>query len=256
MVHTTPATSLKDLAGIIVEMHENQNNHHQDVDTQLTTLKRGQTSQSPICGHSDTCTGRGLYEEDAEDVTESHNKLLMVGREARTALKNITQSKCLHDRKIKWNKLSLFEFAKEMCQGFKPKWKADNDPHKMAEKVDHQYCNRWLQCRKDKAQQLMTVSLGPENNEMEAAKLAWKQHMTAHKHMPNSEGALENISFLEVLQSPWRSKEWLEVNKDKSKLEDLLKEWGKWEDPKGFGSKKHLEDQGSANLGPIDEGKC
>ncbi|KIJ09288.1 hypothetical protein PAXINDRAFT_17608 [Paxillus involutus ATCC 200175] len=336
-----------------------------------------------------------LYDEDAEDVTESRNKLSMVGREARTALKriitskfrfacnvpegekwpsveeerlnpktgeswltpnfkttvndeynraifvrvadlawtdlqNIAQSECLRDRKIKWNKLSLL-FAKETYRGFKPEWKADNDPHKMAEKVDHQCRNRWSQRRKDKAQRLMTAreayiskhgvdpgelihadhmsdeASGPEDNETEAAKLAWKQCMAAHKHIPNSEGALENISFLEVLRSPWRSKEledvfvnlqdvwreslsvkqkqcfhtirvrdterispripeytpfnfginveWLEVNKDKSELEDLLKEWGKWEDPEGFGSKKHLEDQGPADLGPSDEGE-
>ncbi|KAG2363349.1 hypothetical protein BDR07DRAFT_1483826 [Suillus spraguei] len=43
--------------------------------------------------------------------------------------------------------------------------------------------------------------------------------------------------------------EWLEANKDRLEYQDLLKEWGAWEDPEGFGYKKreHQDDQGTPN---------
>ncbi|KAF8840020.1 hypothetical protein BDN67DRAFT_1011818 [Paxillus ammoniavirescens] len=246
-------------------------------------------------------------------VNDEHNRAIFskVANLAWTDLSTITQSESLRDRKIKWNKLSLYEFAKETYRGFKPDWKAQNDPAKMAQKSDHQRENRWMQRRKDKAARLMTVreaymdkhgvdpcelvheghmsdeASGPEGDE---PRESWKRRMATQAGV-SEDVNLESISFepMEVMQSPWRSSElsgifhdmgdlwwvslntkqkkrfqtvrvrgtdrmskripewtpynfginmeWLVANKDKAENRDLLREWGNWEDPDGFGSK-------------------
>ncbi|KIK91983.1 hypothetical protein PAXRUDRAFT_34717 [Paxillus rubicundulus Ve08.2h10] len=244
-----------------------------------------------------------LYDEDAEDMTENHNKLSMAGQEARSELNclvttkfrfacnvpeggkwpsveewqvnaetgetwltpnfnttTITQSEFLHDRKIKWNKLSLYEFAKETYHGFKPDWKAQNDPEKMAQKSNHQQENRWMQCHKDKAAQLMTVrevymdkhgvdpcelvheghmsheASGPEGDEPWGS---WKRRMAMQAGV-SEDVNLESISFepMEVMQSPWRSSElssifhdmgdlwWVSLSAKQKKRFQTVRVWG------------------------------
>ncbi|KAG1797569.1 uncharacterized protein BJ212DRAFT_1488959 [Suillus subaureus] len=143
---------------------------------------------------------------------------------------------------------------------------------------------------------------GPDNDELEDG---WKRRMAEKMGMP-ANSQVENLSFLEVTRSPWRSDElsqifhtlhdlwrasltskqkkrfhmiqvtgtdhqsqhipdftpytfsinieWLEANKYRLEYQDLLKEWGAWEDPEGFGLKKreHQDNQGTPN-NEVDE---
>lgn len=53
------------------------------------------------------------------------------------------------NRKVKWNKQSLFVFAKETYRGFKEDWRAQNNAEKKAAKDLNQQSNRRAQRRKE-----------------------------------------------------------------------------------------------------------
>ncbi|KAG2365917.1 hypothetical protein BDR07DRAFT_1480806 [Suillus spraguei] len=72
-------------------------------------------------------------------------------------LGSTTLSDSLSNHKVKWNKLLLFMFAKDMYCGFKEEWKAQNDHEKAAAKNTNQQKNHWSQHRKEKADQLTTA---------------------------------------------------------------------------------------------------
>lgn len=61
----------------------------------------------------------------------------------------MTKSDCLMNRKVKWNKQSLFVFAKETYRGFKEDWRAQNNAEKKAAKDLNQQSNRRAQRRKE-----------------------------------------------------------------------------------------------------------
>ncbi|KAG1808956.1 uncharacterized protein BJ212DRAFT_1484815 [Suillus subaureus] len=224
-------------------------------------------------------------------VNDDHNRMIFakVTSLVWQDLQNMANSDCLVNCKVKWNKQSLFTFAKEMYHGFKEDWQAQNNAKKKAAKGVNQQNNRHAQCHKEKADQLMTAcqayikkfsvdlvdlvhadhmsdeASGPDDDELEDG---WKRRMAEKMGMP-ANSQVENLSFLEVTRSPWRSDkripdftpytfginiEWLEANKDRLEYQDLLKEWGAWEDPEGFGLKKreHQDNQGTPN-NEVDE---
>ncbi|KAG2113233.1 hypothetical protein DEU56DRAFT_919734 [Suillus clintonianus] len=267
---------------------------------------------------------RYLMPEFTKTVNDDHNRKIFakVASLVWQDLQNMANSDCLVNRKVKWNKQSLFTFAKETYRGFKEDWRAQNDAEKKAAKGVNQRSNRRAQRRKEKADRLMTARQGyiekfgvdpvdlvhadhmsdeasgpDDDDELEDD---WKRRMAEKMGMP-ANSQVENLSFLEVTRSPWRSDElgqifhtlhdlwqasltskqkkcfhmirvtgtdrqsqripdftpytfginmeWLEANKDRLEYQDLLKEWGAWEDPEGFGSKKreHQDDRGTPN---------
>ncbi|KIJ14141.1 hypothetical protein PAXINDRAFT_156253 [Paxillus involutus ATCC 200175] len=264
----------------------------------------------------------GRYDDDAEDVSQSSRELSDVGKEACRELKAVGMAVCLEDRKVKWDKNTLYVFAKDTYCQLKEDWHAQNNPVKNAAKVGNQRGNRWTQRCKEKAEQLILArdayiakygvdpvpvvyadhmsdeASGPEDDTDQSRK-EWEMEMATKAGLA-ADGDLEGLNFLEVLKSPWRSEElgnvyhelhdlwcssltakqkkcfhsirvhatqrqstrihtdmpynfgidlaWLDVNKNLPGLQDQLTDWGKWDDPEGFGSKKPVEqrEQGTA----------
>ncbi|KAG1862059.1 hypothetical protein DFJ58DRAFT_839485 [Suillus subalutaceus] len=221
---------------------------------------------------------RYLMPEFTKTVNDDHNRTIFakVASLVWQDLQNMANSDCLVNRKVKWNKQSLFTFAKETYHGFKEDWRAQNDAEKKAakEKADWLMTARQAYIEKFSvdpvdlvhADHMSDEASGPDDDELEDG---WKQRMAEKMGMP-ANSQVKNLSFLEVTRVPGDltntdrqsqripdftpytfgiNTEWLKANKDRLEYQDLLKEWGAWEDPEGFGSKKreHQDDQGTPN---------
>ncbi|KAG1855738.1 hypothetical protein DFJ58DRAFT_727397 [Suillus subalutaceus] len=92
-------------------------------------------------------------------VNDDHNRVIFkkIAHLVWEELGSTTLSDSLSNRKVKWNKQSLFTFAKDTYRGFKEEWKAQNDREKAAAKNNNQQKNRWSQRRKEKADRLTTA---------------------------------------------------------------------------------------------------
>ncbi|KAH7923258.1 hypothetical protein BV22DRAFT_967311, partial [Leucogyrophana mollusca] len=171
-------------------------------------------------------------------VNDEHNRVIFAkiahlvwqdlqAYEKLTAPQTTALSDCLVNRKVKWNKQTLFTFAKETYRGFKDEYRAQTDAEKKAVKENNQRTNRWAQRRKEKADRLMSArqtylkkhgadptdiihadhmsdeASGPEDDEPEDT---WKRRMADKMGMPVGM-LLDNLIFLEVTNSPWRANE-------------------------------------------------
>ncbi|KIK74110.1 hypothetical protein PAXRUDRAFT_29194, partial [Paxillus rubicundulus Ve08.2h10] len=177
---------------------------------------------------------------------------------------------CLEDRKVKWDKNTLYAFAKDTYCQLKEDWCTQNDPVKNAAKVGNQH-DAYI--AKDGvnpvpvvyADHMLDEASSPEDDTVQSCK-EWEIEMATKEGLA-VDGDLKGLNFLEVLKALCRSEElgnvyhelhdlwhssltakqkkinlaWLDVNKNLPGLQDLLTDWGKWDDHEGFGSKKPFE---------------
>ncbi|KIJ57839.1 hypothetical protein HYDPIDRAFT_171516 [Hydnomerulius pinastri MD-312] len=247
-----------------------------------------------------------LLPEFKSNVNDEHNRVIFakVAHDVWEDLQNMAKKPCLENRKVKWDKDSLFVFAKDTYRGFKEEWNTQNKEEKKIAKAANQRGNRWTQRRNEKANRLLTVckayedqfginpvhlvhadhmsdeGSGAEDGESD---LSWKKRMAAKAGF-SGEADLDGLTFMELgnilhdLHKLWReslankkrkrfhairvsdtgrqsgripdytpynfgiNQEWLDANQHKHEYQDLLKDWGSWGDPEGWGSRKHGEE--------------
>ncbi|KAG2135833.1 hypothetical protein DEU56DRAFT_737620, partial [Suillus clintonianus] len=167
-------------------------------------------------------------------VNDDHNRVIFnkIAHLVWEELRSTTLSDSLSNRKVKWNKQSLFTFAKDTYRGFKEEWKAQNDREKAAAKNNNQQKNRWSQRRKEKADRLTTAcpkylelhgadpiniihadhmsdeASGPEDDGESVDK--WRIKMGKEKGFP-ADTDMDGMVFMEVVKNPWRSQELADI---------------------------------------------
>ncbi|KAG1908157.1 uncharacterized protein F5891DRAFT_1179676 [Suillus fuscotomentosus] len=156
-----------------------------------------------------------LMPEFTKTVNDDHNRMIFakVASLVWEDLQNMANSDYLVNRKVKWNKQSLFTFAKETYHGFKEDWRAQNDVEKKAAKGKADRLMTACQAYIEKfnvdlvdlvhADHMSDEVSGPDDDELEDD---WKRRMAEKMGMP-ANSQVENLSFLEVTRSPWRSDE-------------------------------------------------
>ncbi|KAG1731010.1 hypothetical protein EDB19DRAFT_1641064 [Suillus lakei] len=199
----------------------------------VCNVSEGKMWPSPDDERKNETTGEIYLTPNFEaTVNDDHNRVIfkkiahLVWEELGVSFTTLSDS--LSNRKVKWNKQSLFTFAKDTYRGFKEEWKAQNDREKAAAKNNNQQKNRWSQRRKEKADRLTTAC--PKYFELHGAdpiNIIHADHMSDEASGPEDDGEsvdewrikmgrekgfpadtdMDGMVFMEVIKNPWRSQE-------------------------------------------------
>ncbi|KAF8834834.1 hypothetical protein BDN67DRAFT_1016100 [Paxillus ammoniavirescens] len=166
----------------------------------------------------DVAEGKPWPNSDEFDMNmnDGHNRDIFnkVANQVWTDLQAVGMAVCLEDRKVKWDKNTLYIFAKDTYHQLKEDWRVQNDPVKNAAKVGNQRGNHRTQRRKEYgvdpvpvvyADHMSDEASGPEDDTDQSHK-EWEMEMATKAGLA-ADGDLEGLNFLEVLKSPWRSEE-------------------------------------------------
>ncbi|KAG1864626.1 hypothetical protein DFJ58DRAFT_866746 [Suillus subalutaceus] len=118
----------------------------------VCNVSEGKTWPSPDDERKNETTGEIYLTPNFEaTVNDDHNRVIFkkIAHLVWEELGSTTLSNSMSNRKVKWNKQSLFTFAKDTYRGFKEEWKAQNDRKKAAAKNTNQQKNRWSQRHKE-----------------------------------------------------------------------------------------------------------